>query len=97
MLDRRRFAAATVLVRAAPAALAQDDSALVQRRHEVREVAQHPLSARYPVGPSAGSVVEHAAGDAVFGVFGIELRFAGGTKGKGVVVNHRTHRRLSCG
>ena len=38
-------------------------------------------------------VIDKAAGYAVFSTFGIKVFFAGGTTGKGVVVNQRTHRQ----
>lgn len=76
---------------AAPA-IAQDDSALVQRRNEVREIERDSLAALYEVNPAARLVIERAAGYAVFSTFGIKLFFAGGTTGKGIVVNNLTHR-----
>ena len=45
-------------------------------------------------GPAAGRrVIDRAAGYAVFSTFGVKLFFAGGTTGKGMVVNQRTHRQ----
>ena len=38
-------------------------------------------------------VIERSAGYAVFSTFGVKLFFAGGTTGKGVVVNNRTQRQ----
>ena len=41
----------------------------------------------------ARRAIERAAGYAVFSTFGVKLFFAGGTTGKGMVVNQRTHRQ----
>jgi len=73
-------------------AFAQDDSALVQRRTEIREMAQEGLASLFEAAPGARTVIEHAAGYAVFSTFGIKIFFAGGTTGKGVVINNVTHR-----
>lgn len=72
---------------------AQDESALIQRRHEIREMAQDALASLYEASPRTRSVIEHAAGYGVFSTFGIKLFFAGGTTGKGIVVNNRTSRQ----
>ena len=72
---------------------AQDESAIMQGRQQVREAAQDTLSTLYEYQPSARYAVEHAAGYAVFSTFGIKLLFAGGQQGKGMVVNNRTHRQ----
>jgi lipid-binding SYLF domain-containing protein len=73
-------------------AFAQDDSALVQRRTEIREMAQEGLASLFEAAPGARTVIEHAAGYGVFSTFGIKIFFAGGTTGKGVVINNVTHR-----
>jgi lipid-binding SYLF domain-containing protein len=73
-------------------AFAQDDSALVQRRNEVREMANDGLAALFEAAPGTRAVIEHAAGFGVFSTFGLKIFFAGGTTGKGVVVNNFTHR-----
>ncbi len=85
---------AAALCLAANPALAQqpDESAIVQKRNEVREMAHDALASLYEVSPGARHAVEHAAGHAVFSTFGIKIFFAGGTTGKGIVVNSRTHR-----
>jgi lipid-binding SYLF domain-containing protein len=71
---------------------AQGDSALVQRRNEVREMENDGLAALFEAAPGARAVIEHAAGFGVFSTFGLKIFFAGGTTGKGVVVNNFTHR-----
>ena len=75
------------------AAYAQDETALIQSRQEIREAAQDALSTLYEYQPAARFAIEHAAGYAVFSTFGIKLLFAGGRQGKGVVVNNRTQRQ----
>ena len=79
------------LALAAPTA-AQDEATLIQKRQQVREMTREALASLYEVQPAARSVVEHAAGYAVFSTFGVKIFFAGGTTGNDVVVNHRTHR-----
>lgn len=92
--SRRRFAAILLAgVAFAVPAMAQDESALIQGRAQVREAAQEGLAMLYEVQPSARFAIEHAAGYAVFSTFGVKLLFAGGQQGKGVVVNNRTHRQ----
>lgn len=72
---------------------AQDESAILQGRQQIREAAQDAISTLYEFQPAARYAVEHAAGYAVFSTFGIKLLFAGGQQGKGVVFNNRTHRQ----
>jgi lipid-binding SYLF domain-containing protein len=85
--------ATIVLCLSGGAAYAQDETALIQSRQEIRELAQDSLSTLYEYQPAARYAIEHAAGYAVFSTFGIKLFFAGGQQGKGVVVNNRTHRQ----
>jgi lipid-binding SYLF domain-containing protein len=72
---------------------APNESRIIQARHQVREMSQDALSTLYEVAPGAGRAIDKAAGYAVFSTFGVKLFFAGGTTGKGVVVNQRTHRQ----
>jgi lipid-binding SYLF domain-containing protein len=93
-MKRRHFnTAAALLCVAAGTASAQDDSAVLQGRLEIREAAQDALATLFEIQPAARSLIEHAAGYGVFSTFGIKLLFAGGQQGKGVVVNNRTHRQ----
>ena len=91
MLSRLFPSVLAALALTAPA-LAQDETALIQKRQQVREMTRDALASLYEVQPGARYVVEHAAGYAVFSTFGIKIFFAGGTTGSGVVVNQRTHR-----
>ena len=70
-----------------------NESRIIQARQQVREVAQDALASLYEVAPGARRSVERAAGYAVFSTFGVKLFFAGGTTGKGMVVNQRTGRQ----
>ena len=70
-----------------------NESRVIQGRIQVREMAQDALSTLYEVAPGTRRVIDRAAGYAVFSTFGVKLFFAGGTTGKGVVVNQRTHRQ----
>jgi lipid-binding SYLF domain-containing protein len=56
-------------------------------------MSQDALASLYEIAPSARRAIEKAAGYAVFSTFGVKLFFAGGTTGKGVVVNNRTQRQ----
>jgi lipid-binding SYLF domain-containing protein len=75
-----------------PALAQSDEMEIIQKRHQVREMAHDSLATLYEISPGARYAVEHAAGYAVFSTFGIKIFFGGGTTGKGVVVNNRTHR-----
>jgi lipid-binding SYLF domain-containing protein len=86
-----RFALALLAALALPAA-AQDETGLIQKRQQVREMARDALAALYEVQPGARFAIDHAAGFGVFSTFGIKIFFAGGATGSGVVVNNRTHR-----
>ena len=43
-------------------ALAQSDSAIIEKRMQVREMARDALSTLYEFNPAARAVIEHAAG-----------------------------------
>ena len=58
----------------------------------MREVARESLASLYEIAPGARRAIERSAGYAVFSTFGVKLFFAGGTSGKGMVVNNRTSR-----
>ena len=70
-----------------------NESRIIQAREQVREMASDALSQLYEVSPGAHRAIEHSVGYAVFSTFGIKLFFAGGTTGKGMVVNRRTERQ----
>lgn len=70
-----------------------NEGRIVQARQQVREMMQDGLAALYEYVPSARRAIERAAGYAVFSTFGIKLFFAGGTTGKGLVINNRTTRQ----
>lgn len=72
---------------------AQDESAVIQSRNEIREATQDALATLYEFQPSARYAIDHAAGYGVFSATGIKLLFAGGRQGRGMVVNNRTHRQ----
>ena len=69
------------------------ESKIIQARQQVREMAQDALSSLYENAPGAKRAVENSAGYAAFSTFGVKLFFAGGTTGKGMVVNKRTGRQ----
>lgn len=73
---------------------APNENQIIQARHQVREMSQDALSSLYEVSPTARESIERSAGYAVFSTFGLKLLVAGGTTGKGVVVNNRTHRQV---
>jgi lipid-binding SYLF domain-containing protein len=70
-----------------------NESKIIQARHQVREMAQDALASLYEIAPGTKRAVEQSAGYAAFSTFGVKLFFAGGTSGKGVVVNKRTSRQ----
>jgi lipid-binding SYLF domain-containing protein len=70
-----------------------NEGRVIQARHQVREMAQDALALLYEINPVARMGVERAVGYAVFSTFGVKLFFAGGTTGKGVVVNNHTGRQ----
>jgi lipid-binding SYLF domain-containing protein len=70
-----------------------NEGKIIQAREQVREMAQDALASLYEIAPSTRRAVEGAAGYAVFSTFGVKLFFAGGTTGKGMVVNKRTSRQ----
>ncbi len=70
-----------------------NEGKIIQARHQVREMAQDSLATLFEVAPGARRVIDRSAGYAVFSTFGVKLFFAGGTTGKGMVVNQRTHRQ----
>ena len=72
---------------------APNESKIIQAREQVREMSQDALASLFEIAPGTRRVIDHAAGYATFSTFGIKLFFAGGTTGKGVVVNQRTHRQ----
>ena len=73
-------------------AFAQDESAVIQRRNEVREIVHESLAALYETAPGARMTIERAAGYGVFSTFGLKIFYGGGTTGKGLVINNATHR-----
>ena len=83
----------TLLMALSLGAYAQDESAVIQTRNEIREATQDALATLYEFQPSARYAIDHAAGYGVFSATGIKLLFAGGQQGKGVVFNNRTHRQ----
>jgi lipid-binding SYLF domain-containing protein len=70
-----------------------DEGKIIQARGQVREMTQDALATLYEVAPGTRRAIEHSAGYAVFSTFGVKLFFAGGTTGKGEVINNRTQRQ----
>lgn len=70
-----------------------NEGKIIQARQQVREMAQDSLATLIEYAPATRRVIDRSAGYAVFSTFGVKLFFAGGTAGKGVVVNQRTHRQ----
>ena len=70
-----------------------NEGKIIQARQQIREMEQDALATLYEVAPGARRAIERAAGFGVFSTFGVKLFFAGGTTGKGVVVNQRTQRQ----
>jgi len=70
-----------------------NEGKVIEARHQVREMANDALASLYEIQPNLRWAVERSAGYAVFSTFGVKLFFAGGTTGKGVVVNNHTGRQ----
>ncbi len=62
-----------------------------EEREKVRSMAKDELERLYKVRPSARAKVESSAGYGVFSNFGMQIFFAGGGMGKGVVINNKTN------
>lgn len=75
---------------AAHGVFAQDSSDRASGQQEDRDMARQGLADLYQASPGTKAAIEHAAGYAVFSAVGMKLLFAGGTRGKGLVVNNRT-------
>ena len=69
------------------------EAKIIQARQQVREMSQDALASLYEIAPGTRRTIERSAGYAVFSTFGVKLFFAGGTTGKGMVVNLRTNRQ----
>ena len=72
---------------------APNEEKIIQARDQVREMSQDALASLFEIAPGTRRVIDKAAGYATFSTFGIKVFFAGGTTGKGMVVNQRTHRQ----
>ena len=70
-----------------------NEGKIIQARHQIREMVQDALATLAEIAPDARRAIDGAAGYAVFSTFGVKLFFAGGTTGKGMVVNQRTQRQ----
>lgn len=65
-----------------------------QQRADVRKMQGETMQQLYKLQPNARALVEKAAGHAVFSNFGMKILVAGGGKGEGVAVNHKTKREV---
>ena len=61
-----------------------------QTRQQIRQVSADALETLGQVNPAARRAIERAPGYAVFSSFGVKILVAGGTTGRGVVVNQRS-------
>jgi lipid-binding SYLF domain-containing protein len=59
-------------------------------RQQVRQVSQDALATLGQINPGARQAIARAPGYAVFSSFGVKILVAGGTTGRGVVVNQRS-------
>ena len=66
------------------------DAKVEKKKNEIRKMAQDTLQRLYKADPKAKSIVEGAAGYAVFSNTGVKILLAGSGKGQGIAVNHRT-------
>ena len=61
-----------------------------QTRQQIRQVSADALETLGQINPAARRAIERAPGYAVFSSFGVKILVAGGTTGRGVVVNQRS-------
>lgn len=61
-----------------------------QQQAEIRKASTEVLAELYKEQPSAKKAIQNAAGYGVFKNAGMKILFAGGGRGKGVVVNNKT-------
>ncbi|HQR53811.1 MAG TPA: YSC84-related protein [Burkholderiales bacterium] len=59
-------------------------------RQQVRQVSQDALATLGQINPAARQAISRAPGYAVFSAFGVKIMVAGGTTGRGVVVDQRS-------
>ena len=59
-------------------------------KQQVRDMSQSALASLAQLAPNARAAIDKAAGYAVFSTFGVKILVAGGTTGRGLVVNQRT-------
>jgi lipid-binding SYLF domain-containing protein len=77
--------ALTLIVAPAAGAATKDE-----QRAEVRKQHDQVMQRLYSLQPAAKQTIDKAAGHAVFSNFGMKILVAGGGKGEGVAVNHKT-------
>lgn len=63
-------------------------------RQSIRDKAQEVLQELYVQEPDSRPFIENAAGYGVFSNFGMKLMFAGGGKGKGIIVDRERGREI---
>jgi lipid-binding SYLF domain-containing protein len=63
-----------------------------QTRQEIRQVSRDALATLGQINPAARQAIERAPGYAVFSSFGVKILVAGGTTGRGMVVDQRARR-----
>jgi len=67
-------------------------SEIDKNRQEIRQVSQDALATLAQINPAARKAIERAPGYAVFSSFGVKILVAGGTTGRGIVVDQRARR-----
>jgi lipid-binding SYLF domain-containing protein len=82
-----RMVAGVMLLPLTGAARAQS---VQEQRDDVRATANDTLNRLYRAQPGSREAIARAAGYGAFSNFGMKILFAGGGKGKGLVVNNRT-------
>jgi len=65
-------------------------SEVEKTRQQVRQMTQDALATLGQINPAARRAIERAPGYAVFSSFGVKILVAGGTTGRGVVVDQRS-------
>lgn len=86
-VSRAAIAVSVLSICLMPAALA---ASVEQQRADARKLSQQTLERLYKAQPAARSVVQKAAGYAVFSAMGTKILLVGGGMGSGVAVDNRS-------
>ena len=90
MMQVRKTAAMMGLLACAVATMAFWDKSPAEQRTAIQSIAEETLAELYAMKPSAKEYIHRSAGYAVFSTKGMKILVAGGTSGKGMLVDRKT-------